>query len=157
MQDRPVSGDCTKWGTPCCSPWTIAALPHRGGSSSGGDVLHRVLIVEDEEPVARALERWLKRRRVEVRVLLDPLGFEVLLTAFNPTHVVSDLVMPERNGLEVLRVARQLMPDAVRVLLSGSLDSVKESALVDLMPVRLVSKPWRDATLAVDLGLEPAP
>lgn len=90
-------------------------------------------------------------------MLLDPLEVEAHLASFAPTHVVSDLVMPERNGLEVLRLAKQLAPDALRVLLSGSLDSIKEANLVDVMPVRLVSKPWRDATLAVDLGLEPTP
>lgn len=89
--------------------------------------------------------------------MFDPFTVEAVLTEFQPTHVVSDLVMPGRDGLAVLRLARQLVPAAVRVLLSGSLDSVSEAQLADVMPCNLVSKPWRDETLAVDLGLERAP
>lgn len=86
-------------------------------------------------------------------MVLDPLAVEGVLAEFRPTHVVSDLTMPGRDGLEVLRLAKQWAPDAARVLLSGSLDSLKEEQLLAIQPVRLVSKPWRDATLAVDLGL----
>lgn len=89
--------------------------------------------------------------------MFDPFTVEAVFAEFQPTHVVSDLVMPGRDGLAVLRLARQHLPAAVRVLLSGSLDSVTEAQLHEVMPCRLVSKPWRDETLAVDLGLEHAP
>jgi DNA-binding NtrC family response regulator len=116
--------------------------------------LHRILIVEDEEPVARALERWLKRRNVETQVLLDPTGVPQALREFQPTIVVSDMHMPERSGLEVLAEVKQLAPTVTRALLSGSLQSISANDLLAIQPVRLISKPWNNATLARDLGLE---
>jgi DNA-binding NtrC family response regulator len=115
--------------------------------------LHRILVVEDEEAVARALERWLKRRKAEVRVILDPHAVAQALREFQPTHVICDLHMPMRSGLEVLAEVKKLAPDATRALLSGSLQNVSASDLLELQPVRLVAKPWDVTTLARDLGL----
>jgi two-component system, OmpR family, response regulator VicR len=116
--------------------------------------LHRVLVVEDEEPIARVLERWLKRHKVEVWVVHDTALVERALLDFLPTHVVSDLNMPLQDGLEVLAMARRVVPDAVRCLMSGSLDSLDKGRLARVQPVRLVGKPWNDATLWRDLGLD---
>jgi len=112
-----------------------------------------VLIVEDERFVARALERSLKRHGAVVRVLLETTTLQATLLEFQPTHVVSDLRMTPRDGIEVLRVASQLVPDAVRTLLSGSSDSLTQETLDSVQPCRLLSKPWLEATLAHDLGL----
>jgi DNA-binding response OmpR family regulator len=116
--------------------------------------LHRVLIVEDEDTVARALERSLKRHGAVVRVLLETTALEATLLEFQPTHVVTDLRMTPRDGIAVLRVAKQLVPDAVRTVLSGSLESLTQQALDTVQPCRLVSKPWLESTLAHDIGLK---
>ena len=121
---------------------------------SGGLVSRRVLVVEDEASVAHALARWLKRQGAAVRVVLDPLTLEVVLAEFEPTHVVSDLIMPARDGLEVMSLVKRLAPLAVRSLLSGSLDSLDAERLREVMPCRLVAKPWSDVSLAFELGLE---
>ncbi|MBL8909816.1 MAG: response regulator [Archangium sp.] len=118
--------------------------------------MHRILLVEDEEAVARALERWLKRRKVEVRVLLDPTEVGAALADFAPTIVVTDLHMPARSGLEVLAEVKDKAPNAIRALLSGSLQSLPAKDLLDLQPLRLIAKPWNTATLARDLGLDDA-
>jgi len=124
-----------------------------GGSSFGGVVLQRVLVVEDEEPVGRALERWLKRQRVHVLLLIDTARLEETIAAFQPTHVVSDLRMAPRDGVEVLSVVKRLAPHAVRSLLSGSLETLTEASLATISPCNLISKPWQESTLAADLGL----
>lgn len=116
--------------------------------------MQRILLVEDEEAVARALERLL-RRHGEVRVLLDPQQLTPTLHEFKPTIVISDLHMPTKSGLDVLAEAKQVMPGAVRALLSGSLQTLPAKDLLALEPLRLIAKPWNTATLARDLGLEP--
>lgn len=116
--------------------------------------MQRILLVEDEEGVARALERWLVRQGAEVRVLLDPLQVGEVVRSFQPTLVISDLHMPTRSGIEVLTEVKTLAPATHRALLSGSLHSVSADDLVALQPVTLINKPWNVETLARDLGLD---
>ena len=116
--------------------------------------MHRVLVVEDEETVARALERSLKRLGAEVRLLFDTSLLETTLLEFRPTHVVSDLRMTPLDGIAVLSLAKRLVPEARRTVLSGSIETISQGMLEEILPCRLVSKPWRDSTLGVDLGLE---
>lgn len=110
--------------------------------------------MEDEEPLARALERWLKRQGAQVRVVLDPGHVETALREFDPTHVVSDLHMPGVSGITVLEQALKFAPGAVRCLLSGSLETLTPERLIAVNPVLLISKPWDDAKLAVLLGFK---
>lgn len=126
------------------------------GGFSGGDV-HRVLVVEDEEAVARALERWLRKQGVEVTVILSASFLEPTLTSFNPSVVVSDLNMPGADGIEILARVKALRPQALRVLLSGSLESLDAARLEAVNPCRLVAKPWDETSLADQLGLRGPP
>ncbi|MEZ4365300.1 MAG: ATP-binding protein [Kofleriaceae bacterium] len=69
--------------------------------------------------------------------------------------VVSDLSMPDHDGLEVLAVAQQLQADAVRVLLTGYLDDHARRALAVPGAPLHVSKPWHgelEATIARGLA-----
>ena len=118
----------------------------------------RIVVVEDEEPVARALERFLRRHQASVKVLIDPTpeALEAVLVEFDPTHVISDFYMPSRTGLDVLAQAMRVAPGARRALFSGSLQSVPAARLLSLQPLVLLPKPWNNDTLAADLGLSPA-
>lgn len=91
-----------------------------------------------------------------VEVLTDARRFGEVMRAFKPTHVVSDLHMPHVSGIEVLREAREIDARAIRVLLSGSLQSVSKASLAEVEPVRLIAKPWNANTLKRDLGIETA-
>jgi DNA-binding NtrC family response regulator len=78
----------------------------------------RLLLVDDEPDILDFLERAL-RRRYEVRRCssarealgeLERCGADVLLT---------DQMMPQRTGLELLAEVAERWPDTVRVLISG--------------------------------------
>lgn len=112
-----------------------------------------MLLVEDEAPVARAMERWLKRQGAQVQVLHDSGVAEVLLQQRWPTIVISDYLMPGLDGVQVLALAKALNPTARRCLLSGSLFMVSEAARESLAPCLFVEKPWDGQTLRVQLGL----
>lgn len=117
-----------------------------------------MLVVEDELPVARALERWLKRRGVVVFVLTDPAQFEAVFLRELPTLVICDYLMPGLDGVEVLSAARRLAPEVRRCLLSGSLFLVTAEQRASIEPCVFVDKPWAGDTLGALLGLqEPAP
>ena len=89
----------------------------------------RILCVDDEAPVLRGLQVFL-RRNFEVVTAPDALSALELLAAQPPPSVIlSDKDMPGMNGIDLLARARELVPDTVRILFTGKgdLDSAIEA------------------------------
>jgi DNA-binding response OmpR family regulator len=68
--------------------------------------VHKILIAEDEKPLARALELKLTRSGFQARVVLN--GAEALRALKEETFdlILLDLIMPQKNGFEVLEEMR---------------------------------------------------
>jgi DNA-binding NtrC family response regulator len=101
----------------------------------------RLLIVDDEPDMLDFLDRVF-RREYEV---LRAQSVEEALTRFEkgPLDViVTDRRMPRRSGLELLEIAAQKQPQAVRVLLTGYADSLVDEKVAQWRLVDAwVSKP----------------
>jgi DNA-binding NtrC family response regulator len=115
--------------------------------------LHRVLVVDDDLPVARALQRWLTRLGVHVILLVKGDDFERVLMRERPTLVVCDYLMPQFDGVALLTLAKRFDPAIRRCLLSGSLGLVSDVQRATIAPCLFLEKPWDLARLAAQLGL----
>jgi len=102
----------------------------------------RVLLVDDEALVLEGLQRQL-RGRFEVTITSQPKQAMKLVVTNGPyAVVVSDLRMPEMDGVALLYSLRQLAPDTVRVLLTGYADLDAAIAAVNEGNVfRFLTKP----------------
>ncbi|WP_426753987.1 response regulator [Myxococcus sp. Y35] len=112
----------------------------------------RVLIVDDEPPIARALQRLLKREGFEVQIAFN--GNEALerLGEFHPDIVLSDFRMPGMTGSELLQRIKRSHPLALRLIISGYADFKSVVASVNEGEIcRFISKPWDDAELVTYL------
>jgi DNA-binding NtrC family response regulator len=90
-----------------------------------------VLVVDDEPDVRELLAECLRHRGLEVSLAPDGTGAIAALSR-NPSQfglVITDLQLPGPDGLEVLRVARQLNPSCAVVIVTGyaSLHSAVEA------------------------------
>ena len=111
-----------------------------------------LLLVDDEENVVAALRRLL--RGEGWRVLSATSAEEALqLMARNEVDVIlSDQRMPGMTGVELLRRAKQLYPQTIRLVLSGYTelqsitDAINEGAIY-----KFLAKPWDDAELRAHL------
>jgi len=82
----------------------------------------RALCVDDEPSVLEGLTLHL-RRRYTVETATSGAAGLVLLRRYPDTAViVSDMRMPVMDGVAFLRSAREIVPDAVRLLLTGQAD-----------------------------------
>lgn len=108
-----------------------------------------VLVVDDEDMVITSIRAFLQLE-TEYRVtgLTSP-EEAVRFLQTNPVDVVvSDYLMPKLTGLQLLAKAKDLQPEAARVLLTGHAD--KQSAIQAINDVGLyqyLEKPWDNSQL----------
>ena len=128
---------------PAVSGLEIAELvPRRRGAMPAARLLGRVLLVDDEQMVARFMHELLQGWGLEVKALTSamearqtfsraPQDYDVLLT---------DYTMPRMTGLDLARALRQIRPQLPVILYSGYTDAIPESEL-GRAEVELVQKP----------------
>ena len=113
-----------------------------------------ILIVDDEPLIRLALVRALSSEGYEL--VQAPGGREALdiLTARSVDLILSDLVMPEMDGLELLKNARVVRPEALRIVLTGHADlDLAVRAINDGAVYRFLLKPWDSFDLRVMIKL----
>ncbi len=119
-----------------------------------------VLIVDDEEMVLTSIRAFLKLETdYEVHGFTDPEQALRFLETRPVDVAVADYVMPKMNGIQFLGRAKQLQPEATRILLTGYAD--KQSAIQAINEVGLfhyLEKPWENAQLllVIQNGIERA-
>jgi two-component system response regulator HydG len=89
----------------------------------------RVLVIEDDAAMRAALEVRLKSWDFDVRSASDGAQGQDLAEEFEPDIVVTDLVMPELSGLELLRALKQENPHrhVVLVTAEGGIEDAVEA------------------------------
>ncbi len=108
---------------------------------------HRILFVDDEERILTALKTIFRNK---YHVLTAANGMEALdfIKRFKIPVVVSDQRMPGMLGVELLRRAREITPDSVRILLTGYSDLASiVGSINDGEVYRFISKPWDNQEL----------
>ncbi len=85
----------------------------------------KILVVEDEAKVARAVAESLKEERYEVRVASTGEEGFFLVETEEFDLVILDLMLPGRGGLEILKALR-LKTSRVPVLILTALDSIQD-------------------------------
>jgi len=111
---------------------------------------HRLLVIDDEELVLAGLRKILVREGYELVTATD--SFQALdeLQKQQFSVIISDHRMPGMTGLEFLAQAKQIRPEATRILITAvlSLDTVIE-AINQGEIYRFIVKPWlREELLA---------
>jgi len=89
----------------------------------------RILVVDDEEPVAKLLQEWLVDEGYEVHYALHFDAVRDFLEKETFDLVTLDIMMPEVDGLQILGWLREHYPDvgAIMATAIGNLDAVLEA------------------------------
>lgn len=115
-----------------------------------------VLVVDDEPAVRRATQRVLEK--FGYRVLSAANGREglalFLLQRENVRAVVTDLMMPEMNGIALVTSLRELNPDLAIVAATGLEQADNSDDLLTLGVRELLPKPYAPAELVAALDRE---
>ncbi|HEX7415719.1 MAG TPA: HD domain-containing phosphohydrolase [Smithellaceae bacterium] len=111
---------------------------------------HSILIVDDEESILSAFKRILADEDYEIHTARNGLeGLNKLRAAQKPfSLIISDQRMPVMNGVQFFTQAKDIFPDAVRILLTGYADTEAIIDAINKGGVHLYfTKPWREEEL----------
>jgi two-component system, OmpR family, response regulator len=100
-------------------------LGRGGGLSRAGGGAVRVLVVDDEPSLAELLGSVLRYEGWEIRTAADGSSAVRAARDFQPDAIVLDIMLPDFDGLEVLRRVRAVLPH-VCVLFLTARDSVQD-------------------------------
>jgi two-component system KDP operon response regulator KdpE len=101
----------------------------------------RILVVDDEAQLTRVLRTGLKSRGYDVRTAADGLSALETFQDWNPNLVITDLAMPNMDGLELCRRLRAASQVPIIVLSAKGEEKTKIEAL-DLGADDFVTKPF---------------
>lgn len=110
----------------------------------------RLLIVDDEPDFASFVGEVGKEAGYEIRIVTRAGEFELAYRDFEPTVVLMDIVMPDVDGIELVRWLAKIKSKAVVIVVTGFNPLYAETAriLADLEGLTLVK------TLAKPLKVE---
>jgi type II secretory ATPase GspE/PulE/Tfp pilus assembly ATPase PilB-like protein/DNA-binding NarL/FixJ family response regulator len=130
------------------------------GKAEGGEEASRpaeryqLLLVDDEPGVLAALRRVFQRQNYQLHFARNGIEALKILEQHEIQLVISDFLMPEMNGSELLARVRERWPDTIRIMLTGHanteavMGSIKEGAVY-----RFILKPWNDDDLRLTIAL----
>ena len=101
----------------------------------------RILVVDDEPQLTRVLRTGLTTRGYEVRVAADGIAALETFGDWHPDLVITDLAMPNMDGLELCRRLRAISQIPIIVLSAKGEEKTKVEAL-DIGADDYVTKPF---------------
>ena len=101
----------------------------------------KILIVDDEPQITRVLRTALSTRGYSLRIAANGIEAMQAVHAWKPALVITDLAMPEMNGVELCREIRAVSAIPIIVLSVRNQDAMKIEAL-DAGADDYVTKPF---------------
>ena len=121
-----------------------------------GDVAVRILVVDDEESLRFFIARGLRKAGFDIDAVADGRSAIERLSQVSYDVVLTDIVMPDLSGLDVLSAVHEMDKDAVVILMTAhgtvenAIDALRQGAFDYL------TKPFelKELLVTVDRGLE---
>ena len=115
-------------------------------------VNHKILFVDDEENILKALRRLLRKSPYET--FFKSSGQEAIecLKSNEISILVTDMRMPKMNGVELIMEANKICPLAIKTILSGYSDINDIMKAINSGHVHnYIKKPWNESELIISL------
>lgn len=115
----------------------------------GSKQTHKVLVVDDEEPILELLRYNLEKGGYEVKTALDGSRAVDIARKFVPDLVLLDIMMPKMDGVETCRLLRDIpeLQKTFVVFLTARSEEYSEVAAFDVGADDYINKPIKPRAL----------
>lgn len=116
----------------------------------------KILLVDDDPHVLSALQRALRllfaHEQPQIEAFTHPMEALNRICSCDFDLVLSDYMMPQLNGAQLLEALREVAPDTVRIMLSASaqFDTMLHT-INQAQAFRFMLKPWHQAELETNV------
>ena len=110
--------------------------------------MERILVVEDDRPVQKALKRLFESEGFAVDIKADGKSALEAFRAAAPSAIVLDLRLPAMSGRDVCQEIKQQTPSLPIIILSAASDVSDKVLLLELGADDYVTKPFQPAGVA---------
>jgi two-component system response regulator PilR (NtrC family) len=116
----------------------------------------RILVVDDERSMQEFLEIFFRREGFEVVTAPDVDSALLAIDADDFDMVISDVQMPGRNGLEVLRAVKETSPETIVIMITAFANTETAIAAMKEGAYDYITKPFKldELSLVVEKALE---
>ena len=117
----------------------------------------RILVVEDDRHISRVVGLWLKRNGHEVTIAYDGNRALEMIHADRPDLLITDVNLPGRDGLDLIRAARAArLLDHRAIVLTSRCDQLEIEAEAGKLGALVHPKPFSPQRLmeAIELALQ---
>jgi YesN/AraC family two-component response regulator len=81
--------------------------------------MHKVLIIDDESSIRKMLKKLLEKNGYQALEANDGKQGIALFKKHEPELIITDLIMPEKEGLETIKELKKIDPDVKIIAMSG--------------------------------------
>ena len=115
---------------------------------------HAILLIDDEQTILDIMTLMLARAGYDLHTALSgEQGLKVLAAHSGFSLIISDQQMPGMTGVQFLARAREICPDALRVLLTGYTDTDAMIDAINSGGIHLyLTKPWQKDDLLYSIN-----
>jgi DNA-binding response OmpR family regulator len=111
----------------------------------------RILVIEDDEPLRKILQRLLSSEGYEVDAVPDAVSAVEMLRHKTPTAVILDLLRPGSSGCDLYKTIANSIPGLPLLILSASLDVADKVLLLEMGADDYVTIPFSPRELVARL------
>jgi DNA-binding response OmpR family regulator len=124
------------------NPGSLPVVRVRPVPVSGAAPLERILVVEDDRAVQKALKRLFECEGFKVEVCGDGKLAVETFRSFAPAAIVLDLRLPNMSGRDICQEVKQHAPSTPIIVLSAASDVSDKVLLLELGADDYVTKPF---------------
>jgi DNA-binding NtrC family response regulator len=109
--------------------------------------LPEILLIDDEPIVGQRLKSGLEKMGCNVEVCKDPKEALALIKNKMFDIVITDVMMPEVNGIQVLEAVKEVNPETRVIIITGFATSSLARETMEKGAYDMIAKPFKPADL----------